>query len=48
MEYLTDGGRDAAGAPEGGLYRVFDAVPPLFEALQRAAASGVAAAYGRL
>jgi ferredoxin len=44
MEYLTDGGRNAAGAPEGGLYRIFDAIPPLFEA------AGLAGArrYGRL
>ncbi len=35
VEYLVDGGRDAAGAPEGGLARLFDAVPPLFEVLRR-------------
>ena len=29
IEYLTDGGRAADGAAEGGIYRVLDAVPPL-------------------
>ncbi|MGH7740964.1 MAG: hypothetical protein ACRENS_02960, partial [Candidatus Eiseniibacteriota bacterium] len=43
MEYLTDGGRDAAGAPEGGLYRIFDAISPLFDA-----AAGSGRRYGRL
>ncbi len=33
MEYLTDGGRAADGSPEGGLYRILDAVPPLHEVL---------------
>ena len=42
MEYLTDGGRDTAGAAEGGLYRIFDAIPPLFEAM------GAGRRYGRL
>jgi len=32
MEYLTDGGRAAEGAPEGGIVRLLDAVPPLHEA----------------
>jgi len=35
MEYLTDGGRAADGAPEGGIYRLLDQVPPLFEALKQ-------------
>ena len=46
MEYLTDGGRAADGSPEGGLYRIFDQVPPLFEALG-APTRGVGR-YGRL
>jgi hypothetical protein len=29
MEYLTDGGRTRDGAPEGGIYRILDAVPLL-------------------
>jgi glutamate synthase domain-containing protein 2 len=45
MEYLTDGGRAADGSAEGGLYRLLDAVPPLFEALS-APAEGVR--HGRL
>src|SRR5262249_17998049 len=32
MEYLTDGGRDPLGRAEGGIYRLLDDVPPLFEA----------------
>jgi ferredoxin len=44
MEYLTDGGRDAAGAPEGGLYRILDAIEPLFVAQ----GAGGARRYGRL
>ena len=44
MEYLTDGGRNANGAPEGGLYRLFDTIPPLFEAL----GAGGARRFGRL
>ena len=32
MEYLSDGGRARDGSPEGGLYRIFDAVPPLARA----------------
>jgi len=27
LEYLTDGGRDQAGGPEGGIYRILDGVP---------------------
>jgi len=46
MEYLTDGGRAADGAAEGGLYRIFDQVPPLFE-VQRAP-GGKPGHYGRL
>jgi hypothetical protein len=46
MEYLTDGGRSADGTPEGGIYRVLDAVPLLHQALG-APPSGVAR-YGRL
>ncbi|HEY6865754.1 MAG TPA: hypothetical protein VI792_00760, partial [Candidatus Eisenbacteria bacterium] len=34
MEYLTDGGRDARGAPEGGIVRLLDTVPLLHEALE--------------
>ena len=53
MEYLTDGGRNAAqtmpelsGLSEGGIYRLLDGVPPLFEALSAGPqAHGV---YGRL
>ena len=45
VEYLMDGGRNAEGAPEGGLYRIFDAVPPLFEMLQKPPAG---TRYGRL
>jgi hypothetical protein len=44
MEYLTDGGRLAAttmpeldGRSEGGIFRLLDRVPPLFEALSSAA-----------
>ena len=44
MEYLTDGGRDAAGQPEGGLYQLLDEVPPLHDAL----AAGGAMRCGRL
>ena len=42
IEYLTDGGRDADGRPEGGIARLLDAVPPLPEAL--ATGAGRAAA----
>ena len=42
IEYLTDGGRDAAGRAEGGVARLLDAVPLLPEAL--AATAGRAAA----
>jgi glutamate synthase domain-containing protein 2 len=37
MEYLTDGGRAADGAPEGGLYRLLDGVAPIHEALAQPA-----------
>ncbi len=42
IEYVTDGGRAADGRPEGGVYRLLDAVPPLAQVLaeQAAAASG--------
>ena len=36
VEYLTDGGRDAAGQAEGGVFRLLDAVPPISEAWGRA------------
>jgi len=41
MEYLTDGGRGADGAAEGGIVRVLDDVAPIFEALATRAESGV-------
>ena len=51
IEYLTDGGRAAGGAPEGGIYRVLDAVPPLATVLTEqagaAAPAGPAAPAGR-
>ena len=37
MEWITDGGRGAAGQAEGGIYRILDAVPPLAEAWGRSA-----------
>jgi len=46
IEYLTDGGRAADGSPEGGLYRILDAVPPLAHAL--AAPPGPVGRWGRL
>jgi hypothetical protein len=46
MEYLTDGGRAADGTPEGGLYRIFDAVSPVFETL--GAPTRGMGRYGRL
>jgi glutamate synthase domain-containing protein 3/ferredoxin len=46
MEYLTDGGRAEGGAPEGGLYRILDGVPALFDALSQPS-RGVGR-YGRL
>jgi glutamate synthase domain-containing protein 2 len=46
MEYLTDGGRATDGTPEGGIYRILDAVPPLHTALGKPARG--AARYGRL
>ncbi|HUK76169.1 MAG TPA: glutamate synthase-related protein, partial [Thermoleophilia bacterium] len=42
IEYLTDGGRDADGRPEGGIARLLDAVPTLPETL--ASGAGRAAA----
>jgi glutamate synthase domain-containing protein 3 len=33
MEYLTDGGRDTEGRPEGGINRLLDDVAPIHEAL---------------
>jgi glutamate synthase domain-containing protein 3 len=45
VEYLTDGGRGPDGSPEGGIYRVLDAVPPLAAVL--AAQAGSAAIAGR-
>ena len=58
IEYTTDGGRDSAGAPEGGVYRVLDGVLPLHAALYRAcsgqlalddgAGGGAAGVWGRL
>jgi glutamate synthase domain-containing protein 3 len=45
MEYLTDGGRDADGAPEGGLTRLLGEVPHLHDAL---AAPGRGGRHGRL
>ena len=35
LEYLTDGGRDAEGGPEGGIMRILDDVPPLARAWGR-------------
>ncbi|HTK31392.1 MAG TPA: glutamate synthase-related protein [Candidatus Saccharimonadaceae bacterium] len=46
MEYLVDGGRAGDGSAEGGLTRILDAVPPLFEALAQSPKG--AARYGRL
>ncbi len=40
IEYLTDGGRAASGAAEGGIMRLLDAVPPIYEALAESAAGG--------
>ncbi len=40
IEYLTDGGRVADGAPEGGICRVLDAVPSLATVLAEQAGSG--------
>jgi glutamate synthase domain-containing protein 2 len=57
IEYMTDGGRRSDGAPEGGVYRLLDEVPPLHEALYRAAtgqlgfdapAAPAAGVWGRL
>ena len=43
IEYVTDGGRAADGGPEGGVYRLLDAVPPLGEVLAEQAAEARAA-----
>src|SRR6185436_16587144 len=40
MEYLTDGGRGADGAAEGGIYRLLDSVAPIHESLAAASARG--------
>ncbi len=40
MEYLTDGGRSASGAAEGGIVRLLDAVTPIHEALAAPAPGG--------
>jgi glutamate synthase domain-containing protein 3 len=40
MEYLTDGGRTASGAAEGGIVRLLDAVPPIAEVLAKPAPGG--------
>jgi len=45
VEYLMDGGRAADGRAEGGLFRIFDAVAPLYEMLQKPPAG---TRYGRL
>jgi len=47
IEYLTDGGRAADGAPEGGVFRVLDAVPPLAAVLAEQAGSAAPAGRGR-
>jgi glutamate synthase domain-containing protein 2 len=44
MEYLTDGGRAADRSPEGGIARLLDDVPPLFDAV----CDGKGAVWGRL
>ncbi|HET7225421.1 MAG TPA: hypothetical protein VFK69_06860, partial [Candidatus Eisenbacteria bacterium] len=44
-EYLIDGGRTPDGAPEGGIVRLLDAVPPLHQALTAPAGGG---RWGRL
>jgi hypothetical protein len=46
MEYLVDGGRAGDGSAEGGVTRILDAVPPLFEALRQSQKG--AGRYGRL
>ena len=45
VEYLIDGGRDAAGHAEGGIARLLDEVPPLAQAF---AAAGPAGRHARL
>lgn len=46
MEYLTDGGRAADGSPEGGVYRLLDAVPPIVDALAAGGGDGGGGAGG--
>jgi len=46
IAYLTDGGRGSDGSPEGGIYRVLDAVPPLATVLAEQAEADHAAAGG--
>ncbi len=48
MEYLTDGGRAADGSPEGGVYRVLDAVPPIVDALATGGAGAPSGVFARL
>ncbi len=45
IEYVTDGGRAADGRPEGGVYRLLDAVPPLAQVLAEQAAAGADGAH---
>ncbi len=45
IEYVTDGGRAADGSPEGGVYRLLDAVPPLTQVLAEQAAAGADGAH---
>ena len=47
IEYLSDGGRAADGTPEGGIYRVLDAVPPLAAVFAAQAGSAAPAGRGR-
>jgi len=42
VEYVTDGGRRGDGSSGGGIYRLLDDVPPLHEALFRAATGQLA------
>jgi glutamate synthase domain-containing protein 2 len=48
IEYLTDGGRAADGSAEGGIYRILDDVPPLFEMLGHTNGKPSAIRYGRI